>query len=37
MSEWSLAAIIVAGVAAAIVLEQLTAWVWPPTGVLNCF
>ena len=37
IGTWALAAIIVSVVTAAIGLEQLTAWIWPPTGVLNCF
>ncbi len=32
-----LVGIILAGVAAAIGLERLTVWIWPPTAIGNCF
>lgn len=36
MSTWTLALLILAVIAAAISLEQLTARVWPPHDMLVC-
>jgi len=36
MSTPILAAVIVAGIALAIALEQITAHIWPPTDIAFC-
>jgi|HubBroStandDraft_6_1064221.scaffolds.fasta_scaffold294274_5 hypothetical protein len=36
MKTWMLALVIVAGVSAAIGLEQLTARIWPPPAEVSC-
>jgi hypothetical protein len=33
MPNWQLAGIIIAGIALAIILERITAAIWPPTGI----